>query len=119
MTPNPSLKLTRRPNGRFAVFSFASLILVQSRAAYMDSLGGCGGEVDPLSPPWHLCERHSHLIENCQTRMIGMLARVDGALAQLDGLADDCQDTETFTRAGNAREELLKLQAYIEGRLGK
>ena len=76
-------------------------------------------EVDPLSPPWHLCERHSHSPENCRARLVGMRARVEGALAQLDGLAEDCRNTETITTAGDCRELLLKMQASIEANLAR
>jgi hypothetical protein len=76
-------------------------------------------QVDVLSPPWHLCDNHSWTPEKCRERLTGMLSRVDGALTQLDNLAEDIRDTETMTRAGDARELLLQMQTRIEAGLCK
>src|SRR5262245_10489818 len=70
-------------------------------------------QVDLLSPPWHLCDDHSWTPKQYRKRLVGMLARVDGALTQLDGLAEDIRDTQTFTKAGDARELLLEMHANI------
>jgi hypothetical protein len=74
-------------------------------------------QVDLFSPPWHLCDDHSWTPKQYRNRLVGMLARVDGALTELDGLAEDIQDTKTFTKEGDVREMLLHLQAGVEANL--
>ena len=74
-------------------------------------------QVDTTSPPWHLCDNHSWTPEKCQARLVGLLARADRLIAEIEEMADDFRDSTSLTSAGELRELMLEMRANIEAKL--